>query len=262
VNSNFAEVGSGGSSSYNALWLTARKNLAHGVQFNMTYNWSKSMDLNSLGSQGGYVFQDSYHPQTNRGLSDFDVRNRISANAIYDLPFKGSRFVEGFRLSGIAQWQTGNPMNIINSGVAATVNGLTGTGGTVRPNLVGPIATSKSILTNGNVGWITSTLCPSSGAVAGCSFVNVNGFGNLRRNAGTGPGFADVDVSIEKNTKLTERFTLQLRADAFDVLNHPSFGQPTLADTSTSFGQISSTRFAVSDLGSSRQLQLAGKILF
>ena len=262
VNSNFAEVDSGGSSSYNALWLTARKNLAHGVQFNMTYNWSKSMDLNSLGSQGGYVFQDSYNPQTNLGLSDFDVRNRISANAIYDLPFKGNRFVEGFRLSGIAQWQTGNPMNIINSGVAATVNGLTGTGGTVRPNLVGPIATSKSILTNGNVGWITSTVCPASGVVAGCSFVNVNGFGNLRRNAGTGPGFADVDVSIEKNTKLTERFTLQLRADAFDVLNHPSFGQPTLADTSTNFGQISSTRFAVSDLGSSRQLQLAGKILF
>lgn len=262
VNSNFIEVDSGGSSSYNALWLTARKNLAHGVQFNMTYNWSKSMDLNSLGSQGGNVFQDSYNPQTNLGLSDFDVRNRISANAIYDLPFKGSRFVEGFRLSGIAQWQTGNPMNIINSGVAATVNGITGTGGTVRPNLVGPIATSKSILTNGNVGWITSTVCPASGVVAGCSFVNVNGFGNLRRNAGTGPGFADVDVSIEKNTKLTERFTLQLRADAFDVLNHPSFGQPTLADTSANFGQISATRFAVSDLGSSRQLQLAGKILF
>jgi hypothetical protein len=262
VGSNFAEVTSAGSSTYNALWITARKNLARGVQFNMTYNWSKSQDLNSLGSQGVYVFQDSYHPKSNYGLSDFDVRHRISANAIYDLPFKGSRFVEGFRLSGIAQWQTGNPINIINSAVAATVNGLTGTNGTVRPNLVAPIAISKMPLANGNVGWISSTLCPASAPVAGCSFANVNSFGNLRRNAATGPGFADVDVSLEKNTKLTERFTLQLRADAFDVLNHPSFGQPTLADTSASFGQISSTRFAVSDLGSSRQLQLAGKIIF
>ena len=170
--------------------------------------------------------------------------------------------MEGFRLSGIAQWQTGNPINIINSAVAATVNGLTGTASTVRPNLVAPIAISKTKLANGNVGWIASTLCPASGPVAGCAFANSNSFGNLRRNAATGPGFADVDVSLEKNTKLTERFTLQLRADAFDVLNHPSFGQPTLADTSSSFGQISSTRFAVSDLGSSRQLQLAGKIIF
>lgn len=262
VNANFAQASSAGSSMYNALWVTARKNLAHGVQFNMTYNWSKSTDLNSLGSQGGYVFQDSYNPKSNYGLSDFDVRHRISANAIYDLPFKGNRFVEGFRLSGIAQWQTGNPMNIINSAVAATVNGITGNAGTVRPNMVAPIAISKTQLVNGNVGWISSTLCPASGVVVGCSFANVNSFGNLRRNAATGPGFADVDVSLEKNTKLTERFTLQLRADAFDVLNHPSFGQPTLADTSASFGQISSTRFAVSDLGSSRQLQLAGKIVF
>jgi hypothetical protein len=262
VNSNFIDVTSVGSSNYNALWLTGRKNLGHGMQFNATYNWSKSQDLNSLGSQGGYVFQDSNNPASNYGLSDFDVRNRISANAIYDLPFKGSRFIEGFRLSGIAQWQTGNPMNIINSGVAATVNGLTGTGGTVRPNLVAPIAISKTPLANGNVGWIASTLCPGTVATGGCSFVNINGFGNLRRNAATGPGFADVDISIEKNTKLSERLTLQLRADAFDVFNHPSFGQPTLANTSGSFGQISATRFAVSDLGSSRQLQLAGKIVF
>jgi hypothetical protein len=262
VNSNFADVTSVSSSNYNALWITGRKNVGHGVQFNATYNWSKSMDLNSLGSQGVYTFQDSNNPASNYGLSDFDTRNRIAANAIYDLPFKGNRFIEGFRLSGIVQWQTGNPMNIINSGVAATVNGLTGTTGTVRPNLVAPISTKKTLLTNGNVGWIQSTLCPGVVATGGCSFVNVNGFGNLRRNAATGPGFADVDMSLEKNTKLSERLTLQLRADAFDVFNHPSFSQPTLADTSASFGQITATRFAVSDLGSSRQLQLAGKILF
>jgi hypothetical protein len=262
VNSNFADVTSVGSSNYNAMWLTGRKNLGHGLQFNATYNWSKSMDLNSLGSQGVYTFQDSYNPASNYGLSDFDTRNRIAANAIYELPFKGNRFVEGFQLSGIVQWQSGNPMNIINSGVAATVNGLTGTTGTVRPNLVGPIVTSKTRLTNGNVGWISSTLCPGVVQVGACSFVNVNGFGNLRRNAGTGPGFANVDMSLQKSTKLTERLTLQLRADAFDLFNHPSFTQPTLSDTSASFGQISLTRFPVSDLGSSRQLQLAGKFIF
>lgn len=268
VNSNFIDVTSVGSSNYNAMWLTGRKNLGHGLQFNATYNWSKSMDLNSLGSQGGYTFQDSYNPASNYGLSDFDTRNRISANAIYDFPFKGNRFVEGFRLSGIVQWQTGNPLNIINSGVAATVNGLTGNTGTVRPNLVAPIVTKKTRLTNGNVGWVQSALCQGAVFVGTCSFANVNGFGNLRRNAVTGPGFADVDMSLEKNTKLSERLTLQLRVDAFDVFNHPSFINPTTAggasasDTSSTFGQITSTRFPVSDLGSSRQLQLAGKFVF
>ncbi|MBS1821817.1 MAG: carboxypeptidase regulatory-like domain-containing protein [Acidobacteria bacterium] len=262
VNSNFNDVSNVGSSSYNALWVTGRKNLGRGVQFNATYNWSKSMDLNSLGSQGVYVFQDSNNPASNLGPSDFDVRNRISGTAIYDLPFKGNRLFEGYRLSGILQWQTGNPIEIANSGVAATVNGLTGNTTTVRPNLAGPIVTSKTRLANGNVGWISSTVCPASGPVAGCSFVNVNGFGNLRRNTAIGPGFADVDLSLEKNTKLTERLTWQMRVDAFDALNHPSFGQPVRLDTSTSFGQISATRFAVSDLGSSRQLQLAGKFIF
>ena len=77
-----------------------------------------------------------------------------------------------------------------------------------------------------------------------------------------GPGFASVDLSGEKSTKITERLTFNLRADAFDILNHPNFAQPSGSTTSTSFGQISATRFAISDGGSSRQLQLSGKFIF
>jgi hypothetical protein len=84
----------------------------------------------------------------------------------------------------------------------------------------------------------------------------------MSRNKIFGPGFADVDLSAEKNTKLTERVTFKLRIDAFDILNHPNFGQPSGNTASSSFGQISSTRFATSDGGSSRQLQLSGKFLF
>jgi len=267
TNANIAEVSSVGSSNYNAVWLTARKSAKNGLTLNATYTYSKSLDVNSLGSQGGYVFQDSYNPGNNYGPSDFDVRHRISANSIYDLPFKGNRLVEGFRLAGIVQWQTGNPINVVNP--VSTFNGLNGGTATVRPNVVAPIKVHKGFVgTNANVTWITSTLCPASGPVAGCAFVNTtNSFGNLSRNAITGPGFADVDFSLEKNTKITERLNLQLRADIFDIFNHPSFANPTAgaanaSDTSTTFGQISATRFAVGDLGSSRQIQLAGKIIF
>ena len=87
-------------------------------------------------------------------------------------------------------------------------------------------------------------------------------FGNLGRNALTGPNFVNADLSVVKNTKLTERMTVQLRGEAFDVLNHPNFGNPNLNVQSSSFGRISSTRFPTGDFGSARQLQLALKLQF
>ena len=257
TNVNIAEANSVGSSNYNAMWLTATKNFNHGLQFNMTYNWSKSLDTNSLGSQGGYVFQTSYNPGNNYGASDYDTRNHFGGAAIYALPFKGNRFVEGFQFSTIVQYQTGNPVNLTNTST------YTGVSGVIRPNLVGPISTKKIQTAIANVTFIQSTVCPSSGVVADCSFQNTtNSLGNMSRNMIFGPGFASVDLSGEKNTKITERVTLKLRADAFDIFNHPNFGQPTGNTTSATFGQISSTRFATSDGGSSRQLQLSGKIVF
>jgi hypothetical protein len=88
------------------------------------------------------------------------------------------------------------------------------------------------------------------------------GLGTLQRNSISGPGFADVDLSGEKDTKLFEGLTFIIRADAFDILNHPNFGQPAGNVQSSTFGQISSTRFATSDGGSSRQLQISAKFIF
>jgi hypothetical protein len=122
--------------------------------------------------------------------------------------------------------------------------------------------------TNPNVTWIVSTLCPASGPVPGCAFVNTsNSFGTLARNSILGPGFTNVDFSLQKTTKITERVNFLLRADFFDIFNHPSFANPTAgaasaSDTSSTFGQLTATRFAVGDLGSSRQIQFAGKITF
>ena len=278
-NSNISEVNSVGMSNYNAMWLTASKNAGHGVSFNMSYDYSKSLDTNSLGSQGGYTFQDSTNPSNNYGPSDFDTRHHYSATAIYDAPFKGNRLIEGFRLSTIVQYQTGNPVNLTYN-----TSTYTGVAGLIRPNLVGPIVTKKVQTGSTNVSFIQSTVCPvttSQTPAAGCSFQNpaylvpaptptnpngtatvFTGLGTMSRNKIFGPGFADVDLSGEKDTKLTERLTFKLRLDAFDIFNHPNFGQPSGSTTSASFGQISSTRFATSDGGSSRQLQISGKFLF
>jgi hypothetical protein len=87
--------------------------------------------------------------------------------------------------------------------------------------------------------------------------------GTMERNHFPGPGYTDLDMSLEKDTRLVgEHVRFNLRVDAFDILNHPNFGQPSGNVQSATFGQIASTRFATSDGGSSRQLQISGKFVF
>ncbi len=281
IASNLAERNSIGYSNYNAMWATLTKNMGHGLQFSMNYEWSKSMDINSLGSQGVSVtLPDSNNPAENYGLSDFDVRNHFAGTAIYNLPFKSNRFVSGFRLETIFQYQTGNPVNIV-----ATSDGYNGNSGVIRPNLLGPVLRNKQQLpNNANVNYFTTTglgyggsVCDITNYTPACNYEIVGtqasataatapatytGLGNAQRNAGIGPGYADLDLSGEKETKIFEGLSFTLRADAFDILNHPNFGQPGNNVQSATFGQITATRFATSDGGSSRQLQLSGKFTF
>jgi hypothetical protein len=95
------------------------------------------------------------------------------------------------------------------------------------------------------------------------AFVRHNlGFGSAGRNILTAPGFQDVDFAISKITAIKERFSLQFRAEAFNIMNHPNFTQPQNSLTAATFGQITATRSTRGDLGSSRQLQLGMKLIF
>jgi hypothetical protein len=275
---NIIEREGTGNSNYNALWVTAIKRLSRGLQFNASYTFSKSIDYNSQSSQGVTV-QDSYNLRGDRGLSDFDARHRFVISAIYELPFKGNRLVEGWQLTTIVQAQSGNPINILagnapavaSAGLAAvSSNSLTGVA-TLRPDVVGNI----TLLRDPNQ-WFTNLVCdprPGGSCPAGAVFVLpvsvVNGrtvfhFGDLGRNVVIGPRFNNTDFSVIKNTKITESTRLQLRAEFFDLFNHPNFGQPgrVAQPGSTSFGVITSTRFPTGDSGSSRQIQFAAKFIF
>ncbi len=254
---------SGGNSNYNALWVTATKRFAKGLQFNTSYTFSKSIDYNSRNNQGVTV-QDSYNIRGDRGLSDFDARHRWVLSGIYDLPFKGNRFVAGWQISTIVQLQTGNPMNF-----RTTYTGLTGLA-TQRPNVVnGPIPTGFFPAPSRSAAVIGFIPNPGNYLVSPGT-----GFGNLGRNVVIGPGFSNWDFALVKNTKITERLTWQIRVDAFDLLNHANFTQPVLNGNyslvsgtplaaSSPVGSITSgTRFPAGDSGSSRQIQLAMKLIF
>jgi hypothetical protein len=257
------EADSNSSSNYNGLWISLNKQASRGLSFNTSYTWSKSMDINSLGSQGTLNLQNNFDPGNNYGLSDFDVRQHFVFSGIYQLPFTRNRLVSGWQLANITQVQTGNPINVTTTSTYA---------GTIRPTVVGSISTGYTKLANGNIQYINSTGCSGPFAAAGCTFyAQPTGYGNLHRNALIGPGFYDADLSLQKTTKITESTAFVLRMDAFDFINKASFGQPAASISSTpgasttattTFGQISATRFAVGDLGSSRQLQFAAKITF
>ncbi|HEY7291057.1 MAG TPA: TonB-dependent receptor [Vicinamibacterales bacterium] len=237
---NITQVTSDGFSNYHGAYVSVTKRLSSGLLFDASYTLSRSLDTNSLNSSG-FAVQDGYDIAGEYGPSDFDARHRFTASASYALPFKGSAMARGWELAAIVQAQSGNPVNLVTP--SASINGLPNT---VRPNVTGPITITGSVNQ-----WFDPSV-----------FVAGNGFGNLSRNAVTGPGFFDTDVSLVKNYALGSQTRLQFRVDAFDVFNHPNFGSPGNIVGSPTFGKITSTRLPTGEAGSSRQLQLAVRLLF
>jgi len=248
------EINSIGNSSYNALWATVNKHFSKGLELLASYTFSKSLDYNSLSTGETYILQNAYNPRGDYGPSEFDVRHRFVASGFYRLPFQGNRAISGWQVGVITQAQSGNPLN-----PTLTIGPGPGISLTVRPDLTGPVGT-----TGNPAQWFTTKsvfVSPCTPAVPPATLPTCTP-GNLGRNALTGPNFVNTDFSVLKDTKITERFNLQFRAEMFDVFNHPNFGNPVLTTTSAAFGVIQSTRFPTGDFGSSRQVQFALKLQF
>jgi carboxypeptidase family protein len=236
---NIMQVESSGFSSYNGLWVSATSRRSHGLQLDVSYTLSKSLDTNSLNSSG-FAVQDSYDIANQYGLSDFDARHRFLLSAIYELRFGDRAWAGGWQLAAIVQSQSGNPVNIVTSN--STLNGVPNT---VRPDVIAPIRIT---------GTVEQWFDPSA-------FVAVDRLGNLGRNVVIGPAFHNTDLSLSKNARL-QACELQFRVDVFDVFNHPNFGPPGNIVGSPSFGRITRTRLPTGEGGSSRQIQLALKLSF
>jgi len=237
--------------------VTGQKRFSKGLQFDMSYTYSKSIDDNSQNNQG-LVIQDSYNIRGDRGLSDFDARNRFVIHGIYNFPFHGNRLKEGWRVAGVGTVQSGNPLNFHATNALFTGSAL------LRPNVTGIVNTGYLPASNGsasNIGWISN---PSVIVNQGTAPGTVLGFGNLGRNVILGPGVSNVDFNLAKVTKLTERFSLEIRADASDMFNRHNFTNPGTTAGSTTLGVITGqvTRAPAGDFGSSRQMQLAMKVIF
>jgi hypothetical protein len=258
---NITEVTASGYSRYNALWVSANQRFNGGLQFTASYTLSESKDTNSLNSQG-VVVQNSYDIGGDYALSDYDARHRYVVSLIWPLPFKGNAFVEGWQVAFTSQGQSGNPVNVVTN-----IGTYTGVANTLRPDLVGNLETIGDVNQ-----WFSNTVCDpriAGSCTANSVFaipVSADGvfhFGNFGRNVIIGPAFFNTDLSITKRTAIGP-VTLEGRVEVFNLFNNNNFGQPgrIAVVNSTAFGVITNTRFAPGDSGSSRQVQLAVKLLF
>ena len=283
-----SEIDSPGNSNYNALWVNFNKHLSNGLEFLASYTYSKSLDYSSVSSGDAVPLQNAYNPRGDYGLSEFDARHRFVLSGFYNLPFRGNRLVSGWEVGAITQLQSGNPVTpLVQVNLGPAVFNL-------RPDAVGPVHgtgkqpqfySSRALCENYN-GTPTAPTIPDCASDPSAVFAMPCTFdatsqklvpgschpGDINRDGLPGPDFVNTDFSIIKNTKLTERFNLQFRAEMFDVFNHPNFGDPgnvlasassnAITSTIGSFGVITSTRFPTGDFGSSRQVAFALKLLF
>ena len=241
-------IDSPGNSNYNAFWATVDKHFSHGFEFLSSYTWSKSFDYNSLSSAETIPLQNAYNPRGDYGPSEFDVRNRFVVSGFYELPFKRNRLVSGWQMGIVTQAQSGSPLTpLLVAAVGPGVNL------TVRPDVTGPVRVTGSPFQ-----WFAN----KSVFQSPCTGTNACHPGDMQRDSVTGPNFVNTDFNITKDTKITERVTLQFRTEFFDIFNHPNFGNPNTTTTSSTFGQITSTRFPAGDFGSAREIQFAMKLMF
>ena len=229
-----------GMSDYNALQVQFQRRLSHGLQALASYTWSHSIDTGSAGS--GAVTSNIFVPSAlsaNRGPSDFDIRNTFSAGVTYDVPAKKTN---AFTNAILRDWSTENfivarsapPVDVSDVNFSEFNGGFSAD---VRPDIV-----------PGQPLYLYGAQCvqaPPDGfgqPCAGGKGFNPAAFtnppadpqtglplrqGNLPRNALRGFGATQWDFAIHRNFPIGESVRLQFRAEMFNVLNHPNFGQPS-----------------------------------
>lgn len=226
---------------YNALQTSWRIDGWHGITSTLNYTWSHSIDDASDGEDfvpNAAQPNDSQSPiRFNRGNSNFDVRNRLTWNFIYAFPNTTGdwqKLRNGWGINGIVTAQSGQPFQL-NYNFEDDYDGSGEFFG--RPDVVGAITYNRSDPRNFLNLTSFAVPCTLDGTPGGvfaqnCLFSATTGnsmhFGNEGRNSLRGPSFRQFDFSIYKDTKLTERVTMQLRFEAYNLLNHPNFANPYL----------------------------------
>lgn len=225
---------------------TFEQRLRAGLQFQLNYVSSRNIYDGSIATtQGGDndLPQDPDNRQAERGLSNYDVRHYFVAHWTHEI---GRRW----QWNAIATLAAGNPFSVVVGYDRARARFQSGTS-PQRPDLA-PGRCNNLIL-----GGPDRYFDPTAFTLPEAGF-----YGNLGRNTLIGPGLANVDLSVSKRFRLTEQLALQLRAEAFNVLNRANFAIPAQRTVFTSSGPSGSAGRITSTATAARQLQFGIKLLF
>jgi hypothetical protein len=265
--SNIVDRFAVGTSNYNSLQLALDRAFGRNLQFRTAYTYSKCLDYGSY-----YTGNDSIGPngQTaglqagnlantkkniDYGPCDFDLRQNWTSNLIAQLPFHGSRIKEGWQLSFITSVHSGTPYSVYDAIDQANVGAAGAASNAERPDLVpGRSANPTNIR---KVSGLVYGFDPTAFQLQPAGI-----FGDLGRNTLVAPGVREIDFSIAKATKITERTNVQLRLDIFNLLNHTNFSFPNAALYDSAVAANPSAGLITSTATTSRQIQLSAKFTF
>jgi hypothetical protein len=248
--------------SYEGFVASLQRSYTHGLLFSANYAYSHEIDQDAAG--GG----DSDNPQNpacmpcERASGDFDARQVVNVNVVYDLPFgPGKSFLSQpsvvraifgrWSFTDIVAARTGIPVNVTEDRSSASV--ATGYTTNQRPNLVPGVSLRP---TGGRT--IAEWINP-----AAFTPVVGSGYGDAPRNIARGPGLWQMDLGLAKRIPLTERTQFQFRGEAFNLFNRAQYGQPQADSSTSSFGQIITTaNTSPVGTGTPRQIQFALRLDF
>ncbi len=247
-----------GSSDYNALQLQFKRSLTRGLQALVNYTWSHSIDTGSDDITTGVTPSISL-VSADRGSSDFDVRHNVTGTLTYEIPsFKkglGKKLSEDWSLSGVLQARSGFPIQIFTYSITG----------------IGFIATPRPDRNPGQPVWIPD---PTTGPG---KKLNPDAFqipsttrqGDLPRNSIYGLGATQIDLSVRRGFALSERVRLGVRADAFNLFNHPNYTNPDGQVENADFGVFTQLLnrglgglSPIYQMGGPRSLQLSLRLAF
>ena len=264
-----SQLSTGANSHYDGLQITAIKRLGHGFSGQLNYTWSRCMDTVSNGgflqfSSAGILSPLPNDLARDYGPCDYDIRNNLNAQYLYQLPVHAANrslgyVLNGWQVSGTFFWHSGIPFSVLSTPYSANGNGIVNGSGPQFASIVPgvPLYDHKPIpgvTQPGTVQWLNpnafvSMVDPSTGACLGGDSSQNCQFGNLGRNALRGPGFTWSDFYLTKSFSLTERVTMRFDVQSFNVFNHPNFALPSMVfagipgkpSTQTGFGALTYT---------------------
>ncbi len=255
-----------GSSAYHSGQLLLKHPMSHGVQFDVNYTYSKSIDMGSdaerigfIGGPGDQIY-NAWNPRLQRGLSTFDTTHQINSNWIAEIPYgRGRAFGSGagrlaeaafggWQLAGLVRWTSGFPVSVGNGAAWATNWELAG-----YATQTGPQPKTGSFVVNGS----PNIFKDPATAVSSYRQDFPGEVGN--RNSIRGPGYFGVDMGLDKVFKITESHQLRFSWEAFNVLNNVRFDALT---ANTGVDQVSSFGIFTKTLTVPRKMQFALRYSF